>query len=650
MKKIFCIILTFMLTVQSIIFKPMTIFADSVNQNVLNQKYSKSPRVGFVLPIASSLGSVALGKLMSIFLLGITATSSSTGGVLNLIYNLAGGVNKNDVNIMNNLKSIIEKANHVTQAFIVAYGNFTKSTGKIAEDVRKQLLEYYQESFIVGIEKALSEGVNFETLKKYGVTNLFTLDNINKLASGGGVFSYPSINATTGVCSVGISSSRRLVPFKKANGDYASQYMAVPMGLDIDMSVVKEVDVIMLPLDNYNYGWEASNFVQVYKMQVGSKFYEFRVSIVKSLSPNQRVDSEIDGLGFGFYEVDSMGKIITDSPVNCYRVSSSKIDANYIPTVYGTDLFHYASTSPTGVAGVNFGKLRSICADVFGKDIFAHIPNEDVYNFWDSTLNWVTGRDIRITDYSKANEGKYNNKWEPIGGVINIPDMGGQDVYFPQTWEPGAGADVDFPYDNTKPIPVPEGGVVSRPGDFTSNPGISFPNTDVLNPPYVGDTDVPDVDVPDTDIPGTDNPDIDIPDNPGIDVPDFPNDIPPFQVPGLDIKFNPIDFTPIINIGDTLKSKFPFSLPFDFYNIINTFLNKSRESARLRNLERAKYLGEDSEVYAGGNAPIFKIPMPGSEQMYLDFSMFNPVAEVVRIFVAIGYSICLVLLLRKVIN
>ena len=177
MKKIFCIILTFMLTVQSIIFKPMTIFADSVNQNVLNQKYSKSPRVGFVLPIASSLGSVALGKLMSIFLLGITATSSSTGGVLNLMYNLAGGVNKNDVNIMNNLKSIIEKANHVTQAFIVAYGNFTKSTGKIAEDVRKQLLEYYQESFIVGIEKALSEGVNFETLKKYGVTNLFTLDN-----------------------------------------------------------------------------------------------------------------------------------------------------------------------------------------------------------------------------------------------------------------------------------------------------------------------------------------------------------------------------------------------------------------------------------------------------------------------------------------
>lgn len=648
MKKIFCIILTFMLTVQSIIFKPMTIFADSVNQNVLNQKYSKSPRVGFVLPIASSLGSVALGRLMSIFMFGIVTTSSSTGGILNLLSTLNTSSLQYNTNLLNKLSSILEQANHVTQAFIVAYGNFKKSTGKIAEDVRNQLLEYYQESFIVGIEKALSEGVNFETLKKYGVTNLFTLDNINKLASGGGTLGLQVVNSK-GVTSVGYTYSKGLVAYKNSSGVLVNQPMTLPMGLDIDMSVVKEVDIIMMPMDSYNYGWDASNFIQIYKMQVGDKFYEFRVSIVKSLSPNQRIDMEIDGLGFGFYEVDSSGKIIKDSPVNCYRVSSSKIDANYIPTIYGTNLFHYASTSPTGVAGTDFGKLRSICADVFGKDIFAHIPNEDVYNFWESTLGWVNGRDIRITDYSKATEGKYNNKWEPIGGVINIPDMGGQDVYFPQTWEPGAGASSPS-YDVTKPIPVPEGGVVTRPGDFTSNPGISFPDTGVLNPPYVGDTDVPDVDVPDTDIPGTDNPDIDIPDNPGIDVPDFPNDIPPFQVPGLDINFNPIDFTPIINIGDTLKSKFPFSLPFDFYNIINTFLNKSRESARLRNLERAEYLGEDSEAYAGGNAPIFKIPMPGEEQMYLDFSMFNPVAEVVRIFVAIGYSICLVLLLRKVIN
>ena len=179
MKKIFCIILTFMLTVQSIIFKPMTIFADSVNQNVLNQKYSKSPRVGFVLPIASSLGSVALGRLMSIFMFGIVTTSSSTGGILNLLTTLNTSSLKYNTNLIDKLSSILEQANHVTQAFIVAYGNFTKSTGKITDSVRTQLLEYYQESFIADIEKALADGVTFDDLKTFGVTNLSTTSRIS---------------------------------------------------------------------------------------------------------------------------------------------------------------------------------------------------------------------------------------------------------------------------------------------------------------------------------------------------------------------------------------------------------------------------------------------------------------------------------------
>lgn len=646
-KKLLSLILAFVITLQGIIFKPIVSYANTVQtQNVLNDKYLKSPRVAFTLPIAASLGSVALGKLMSIFMFGIVTTSSSTGGILNLLGTLNTASLKYNTNLLNKLSSILEQANHVTQAFIVAYGNFVTSTGKIKDSVRTQLLEYYQESFIADIEKALADGVTLDDLKTFGVTNLFTLDNINKLASGGGTLGLQAVSSK-GVTSVGSTSSKRLVAYKNPSGVLLDQSMTLPMGLDIDMSVVKEVDIIMMPMDSYNYGWDASNFIQIYKMQVGDKFYEFRVSIVKSLSPNQRVDLEIDGLGFGFYEVDSMGKIIKDSPVNCYRVSSSKIDANYIPTIYGTDLFHYASTSPTGVAGTNFGKLRSICADVFGKDIFAHIPNEDVYNFWESSLRWVNGIDIRITDYSKATEGKYNNKWEPIGGVINIPDMGGQDVYFPQTWEPGTGANRPS-HDITKPIPVPNGGVITKPGDWISNPGLEFPDAGILNPPYVGD--VPDVDVPDVDVPDVDVPDVGVPDAPGIDIPNFPNDIPNFEIPGLDITFNPIDFTPILNIGDTLKEKFPFSLPFDFYKIVNMFLTKSRESARQRNLERAKYLDEGVEGYAGGVAPIFRVPMPGDNYMYLDFAMFDPVAEVCRLFVAIGYSICLVFILRKVVS
>ena len=648
-KKLLSLILAFVITLQGIVLKPIVSYANTVQtQNVLNDKYLKSPRVGFVLPIAGSLGSVALGKLMSIFMFGLVSANSISGGVLNLIYTL-GSPDKEDTNIMSKLESLVNKAHHVTQAFLVAYGNFTKSTGKIADSVRTQLLEYYQESFIADIEKALADGVTLEDLKTFGVTNLFTLDFVNTLAQGGS-FARPTINSG-GVTNVGSSaSSSRYVQYKNSKGEYAGQPMRIPMANDINMSLVSEVDIIMMPTESYNYGWDASNFIQVYKFKVGEKFYELRVSIVKSLSPNQRLDNYIDGLGIGFYEVDNLGKLIKDSLANTYFISSSKIDAEYIPTI-GTNCYTSASNSPTGVAGIDFGKFRSICADFLGKELFTNMPDDVLFLDTGTSKTWHDGYWYRFADYSKALEGKYDKEWNPIGGLINIPDMGGKDVYFPETWEPGAGSpDMDFPYNPGATIPVPNGGVITKPGDITSNPGISYPDAGILNPPYVGD--VPDVDNPDIDVPDVDVPDVDVPDVdiPSIDIPNFPNDIPKFEIPGLDITFNPIDFTPIINIGETLKEKFPFSLPFDFYKIVNMFLTKSRESARQRNLERAKYLDEGVEGYAGGVAPIFKVPMPGNHNMYLDFAMFDPIAEVCRLFVAIGYSICLVFILRKVIS
>ena len=166
-KKLLSLILAFVITLQGIIFKPIVSYANTVQtQNVLNDKYLKSPRVAFALPIAGSLGSVALGKLMSIFMFGLVSANSISGGVLNLIYTL-GSPDKEDTNIMSKLESLVNKAHHVTQAFLVAYGNFTKSTGKIADDVRTQLLEYYQESFIADIEKALADGVTLEDLKTF---------------------------------------------------------------------------------------------------------------------------------------------------------------------------------------------------------------------------------------------------------------------------------------------------------------------------------------------------------------------------------------------------------------------------------------------------------------------------------------------------
>ena len=645
-KKLLSLILAFVITLQGIILKPIVSYANTVQtQNVLNDKYLKSPRVAFALPIASSLGSIALGKLMSIFMFGIVSVNSMDGGILNLVKQL-GSVGKNDTDMLDKLGKIIDKAHHVTQAFIVAYGNFTTSTGKIKDTVRTQLLEYYQESFIADIEKALSDGVTLEDLKTFGVTNLFNIDNVNVFAPGG-TFP-PALNiGTNGITNFQTMASFRYCEYKNSSGVLGGK-MRVPLANDIDMSFVNEVDIIMMPLESYNYGWDASNWIQVYKMQMDGKFYELRVSIVKSITPNQTLDYYIDGLGVGFYEVDSLGKIITDSSVNRYFVSSSKITAEYIARV-GKNLLLSASASPTGVAGLDFGSLRSICADIFKKDIF-HQSISGQYDFVESggATTWADGARLRFTDYSKAYPGKYDNKWNPIGGLVNIPDMPGQDVYFPQTWNPGddSGLTIDTP--TSGGITVPDNGVISKPGDWISNPGLEFPDTGILNPPYVGD--VPDVDNPDIDVPDVDVPDVDVPDVPSIDIPNFPNDIPKFEIPGLDITFNPIDFTPIINIGETLKEKFPFSLPFDFYKIVNMFLTKSRESARQRNLERAKYLDEGVEGYAGGVAPIFKVPMPGNHNMYLDFAMFDPIAEVCRLFVAIGYSICLVFILRKVIS
>ena len=647
-KKLLSLILAFVITLQGIVLKPIVSYANTVQtQNVLNDKYLKSPRVAFALPIASSLGSIALGKLMSIFMFGLVSANSLSGGVLNLIYTLGSPSNRDEA-LLSKLEGLVNKAHHVTQAFLVAYDNFSTSTGKIVDSVRTQLLEYYQESFIADIEKALSDGVTFEDLKTFGVTNLFTLENINTLAPGGS-FARPSVG-TKGIINVGVTNSSRYAQYRLSNGSYAGQYMRLPMANDINMSLVSEVDIIMLPVESYNYGWDASNFVQVYKFKVGEKFYQLRVSIVKSLSPNQRTDLQIDGLGIGFYEVDSLGKLIMDSLANTYFVTSTKISAEYIPTI-GVNCMTSASNSPTGVAGLDFGKFRSICADFLGKELFTNMPDDVLFlENGNANQTWSDGYWYRFTDYSKALEGKYDKEWTPIGGIVDIPDMGGKDVYFPQTWEPGADSGMDFPYNPGATIPVPNGGVITKPGDITSNPGISYPDAGILNPPYVGD--VPDVDNPDIDVPDVDNPGIDVPDVdvPSIDIPNFPNDIPKFEIPGLDITFNPIDFTPIINIGETLKEKFPFSLPFDFYKIVNMFLTKSRESARQRNLERAKYLDEGVEGYAGGVAPIFKVPMPGDNYMYLDFAMFDPIAEVCRLFVAIGYSICLVFILRKVIS
>ena len=291
-KKLLSLILAFVITLQGIVLKPIVSYANTVQtQKVLNDKYLKSPRVAFALPIAGSLGSVALGKLMSIFMFGLVSANSISGGVLNLIYTLTSP-NKNDTNIMSKLESLVNKAHHVTQAFLVAYGNFSTSTGKIVDSVRTQLLEYYQESFIADIEKALADGVTFDDLKTFGVTNLFTLDSINTLAPGNSFGRHQVQNK--GVTSVGYTGSSRYNQYKNSKGQYAGQYMRVPSALDINMDIVNEVDIIMMPSESYNYGWDASNFIQVYKFKVGEKFYELRVSIVKSLSPNQRTDYYIN--------------------------------------------------------------------------------------------------------------------------------------------------------------------------------------------------------------------------------------------------------------------------------------------------------------------------------------------------------------------
>ncbi|MDN4765984.1 hypothetical protein QYP21_19070 [Clostridioides difficile] len=146
---------------------------------------------------------------------------------------------------------------------------------------------------------------------------------------------------------------------------------------------------------------------------------------------------------------------------------------------------------------------------------------------------------------------------------------------------------------------------------------IGVPSGDVVgenNPPYNlpidGTVTVPDVE----------NPSLPIGDNiviPGDSVVDPPVDPP--VIP--DIPAVNIDFSPLWESMQSIKNKFPFSLPWDIYSL---------------------FIGFDVEPVA----PKWELPILNNK-VVLDFSNFNEWANIVKFFVYVSFFISLIVISNK---
>lgn len=189
--------------------------------------------------------------------------------------------------------------------------------------------------------------------------------------------------------------------------------------------------------------------------------------------------------------------------------------------------------------------------------------------------------------------------WIAMSSVISIPYNG--------TYNPGnVWGDTE---EGIKDVPI------YVPGDLSDllngNP------SDVVGdkaPDWVGDGTVS--------VPSVDNPSIGVSDDAFVNsgVVDTPTDIPtdtPF--PSFPSFGDSIDFSPMYLSGIT--EKFPFSLPWDISRILNKF---------------------DVEPIA----PKFEFPILG-EKLVIDLTVFDEWANIVRFFVLIGFTSCLIFISTK---
>lgn len=199
--------------------------------------------------------------------------------------------------------------------------------------------------------------------------------------------------------------------------------------------------------------------------------------------------------------------------------------------------------------------------------------------------------------------------FDAVGGVVTFPN---QDTYDESNIKDG----IYLPGDVGDIVGSP-GGTVWGEGDNVYAPGqdIVFPGVDNPSIDVGGTTDIPLVDTevacPDCGLVGdhaTDCPSLD-------GTVDPPSDIFPPWGGG-------IDFTPVTQ--SSFSEKFPFSLASDVKGILEMFNVDSK-------------------------APIFKVPLV-TEEVEIDLSQFTVWASIIRLFILLGFVVCLINLTRKVIG
>lgn len=94
-----------------------------------------------------------------------------------------------------------------------------------------------------------------------------------------------------------------------------------------------------------------------------------------------------------------------------------------------------------------------------------------------------------------------------------------------------------------------------------------------------------------------------------------------------------LDFSPLIVSFSDLSKKFPFSIPFDFYNFIK-FLDVPPSAPRF-------------DINVSKSVEILGNEIPIRYKFSLDFSVFDDLAKAVRFFLLVVFDISLILALRR---
>lgn len=108
--------------------------------------------------------------------------------------------------------------------------------------------------------------------------------------------------------------------------------------------------------------------------------------------------------------------------------------------------------------------------------------------------------------------------------------------------------------------------------------------------------------------------------------------IPPTDPPVEDNPSN-FDLRPLMLLGDLIKSKFPFSIPWDVFNLFNTF--------NVEPVTPVFKIDSSDGINLGGHNILVDY------DFNIDFSIFDSIARIIRWGMIIVFDICIVLALRR---